>query len=396
VPLIKTVLLILLFISCHLFVGVARAAIVSSDNYGSDNDDLREKEPVPDATQKTPLDNRLGSNIAKKLRGGEWVVAPIPNYDPSQQWGLVLLAQRIFAHEEGVKPSIAVGAVFATEKKSYGGVAGYVGRLNEDHMRLNLFGGYAKVNTDFYGIGKNESQKDLSVLLEQDVVFLATELLPRVGDGFYLGPTLSYIDIKNAFDIPNVPPTVSSSGQMDSESLVPGVKFQYDKRNNTFYPTEGIYTNLNLQFYDERLGGGHTFQRYKANFNQYFSIINDDVIAARAAIQANIGDVPFYNMAIFGQGPDLRGFKAGKYRDKILWATQGEYRHRFNDHWGMVLFGGVGDVADEISDLSLTDLLWSGGTGVRYRLGKLNPVDFRVDVAHGDDWVWYFSVNQAF
>ncbi|WP_413294271.1 BamA/TamA family outer membrane protein [Bdellovibrio sp. HCB185ZH] len=387
-------LLISVIIQC--FFSETFAAIVNSDNYGSDNDDFDKKHPVPDATQKTPLDNRLGTKMAQKLRGGEWVIAPVPNYDPSQGWGLVLLAQRIFAHEENVKPSIAVGAVFVTEKKSYGGVAGYVGRLNEDRLRLNLFGGYAKVNSDFYGIGKDESQKDMSVLLEQNITFLMTELVPRIGDGFYLGPTLSFMDFKNSFNVSNVPPTVDPSSKLDSQAWVPGVKVQYDKRNNTFYPTEGIYTNFQMQFYDERFGGGHTFQHYKANYNQYFQILDDQVLAARAALQVNVGDVPFYHMAMFGQGPDLRGFKSGKYRDKMLWATQAEYRQRFNDHWGMVLFAGVGDVAEKASDLSLTDLLWSGGTGVRYRLGKENPVDFRVDVAHGDDWVWYFSVNQAF
>jgi outer membrane translocation and assembly module TamA len=113
-------------------------------------------------------------------------------------------------------------------------------------------------------------------------------------------------------------------------------------------------------------------------------------------MQANIGDVPFYDMAMFGMGPDLRGFKAGKYRDKILWDAQGEYRHRFTDHWGAVAFAGLGDVLGKMSELTLKNVLWSGGVGARYRLGKDNPVDFSVDVAHGDDWAWYFSVNQAF
>ena len=52
--------------------------------------------------------------------------------------------------------------------------------------------------------------------------------------------------------------------------------------------------------------------------------------------------------------------------------------------------------SDKVSDLKLTDLLWSGGVGGRYRLGAKNPIDFRVDVAYGDEWAWYFSVNQAF
>lgn len=375
----------------------ALGAIENTDNYGSENDDFgRNGQPIPDPTEKTPLDTRVGTKIHEKAGKGEWVVAPIPNYDPSQGWGLVLMAQKIFAHGEGVKPSMAVGAIFGTEKKSYGGVAGYIGRMNEDALRFNIFGGYAKVNSDFYGVGKDASERDLSVLLEQQYTFMTAQLLPRFSRGYYLGPTLMFSDVKNAFNIGGLPPNIDASSRMTSQTWVPGLKFQFDGRSNTFYPTDGIYTNLQIQFYDERFGGGYTFQRYKANYNQYIGIFDEDVLAVRASLQANVGDVPFYDMAMFGMGPDLRGFKAGKYRDKVLWATQGEYRHRFTDHWGAVVFGGLGDVVSSIADMTLKDVLWSGGAGARYRLGKENPVDFSVDIAHGDDWVWYFSVNQAF
>ncbi|WP_413561163.1 BamA/TamA family outer membrane protein [Bdellovibrio sp. HCB209] len=385
---------ILLVICCS---SISWGALESSSNYGADNDDLgKSRPPIADPTQKTPLDYTLSGRTTEKTRQGEWVIAPIPSYDPSQGWGVALLAQKIFSHSENVKPSMAVGGVFATEKKSYGAVAGYIGRLHEDSLRFNIFGGYAKINSDFYGVGKNESAKDLSVLLEQDYTFASAQFLPRWANKVFAGLTLTFVDMKNSFDIPTLPIPVSVSDKLNSESWVPGIKAQFDGRDNTFYPTQGVYTNLQIQFYDENWGGGHTFQKYKANLNKYFQAHQDGVLAARGALQANVGDVPFYDMAVLGLGPDMRGFKAGKYRDKVLWDIQGEYRYRFTDHWGVVLFSGAGDVTSSLSDITLKNLLWMGGTGLRYRLGRENPVDFSVDLAHGDDWVWYFSVNQAF
>ncbi|WP_413578371.1 BamA/TamA family outer membrane protein [Bdellovibrio sp. HCB290] len=409
-PLKKSILYVLALILVN--GQSAGAEIQSSSNFGSDVNDFEHHEPpMLDPTQKTPLDFQptAGSDVEadedtlykpepgvkEKKSKGELVLAPVPNYNPSQGWGLALLGQKIFPTSKGVKPSMGIGAVFGTQKKSYGGVLGYVGRLNEDRLRLNVFGGAARINSDFYGTGKDAGVRDQYVLMEQDAAFGSAQLLPQLAEGFFLGVTLGYSKMKTSFEFDQLPPEVSNRTITD-ENWLPGFKGQYDSRNNSFYPTTGIYSNFQGQFFDKNFGGDHTFQRYKVSYNQYFTVFSEDVIAVRAATEANIGDVPFYNMAVFGQGQDMRGYKAGQYRDNILWAAQSEYRHRFAAHWGYVVFGGFGDVIGKVSEFTLTDLLWAGGAGIRYRLGRENPVDFRVDVAYGDDWVGYFSVNQAF
>jgi hypothetical protein len=62
-----------------------------------------------------------------------------------------------------------------------------------------------------------------------------------------------------------------------------------------------------------------------------------------------------------------------------------------------VAFVSAGDLMPSPEELSLQDLLWGGGAGLRFRIAEENPVDFRIDLAHGDDqWLSYFSVNQAY
>jgi hypothetical protein len=51
----------------------------------------------------------------------------------------------------------------------------------------------------------------------------------------------------------------------------------------------------------------------------------------------------------------------------------------------VVAFFGVGAVADKFSDIGAGDLLPGGGGGLRFRLLKKYPVNFRIDYGQGKD-----------
>ena len=71
-----------------------------------------------------------------------------------------------------------------------------------------------------------------------------------------------------------------------------------------------------------------------------------------------------------------------------MFATQAEYRlmmpaDNFLGRFGIVAFGGFGAVAGNFSDIGFSDLLPGGGGGLRFRLTKKYPVNFRIDYAVG-------------
>ena len=71
-----------------------------------------------------------------------------------------------------------------------------------------------------------------------------------------------------------------------------------------------------------------------------------------------------------------------------MFATQGEYRLMFPSpgfmgRFGMVAFAGFGGVGRKFSDIGFSDLLPGGGAGVRFRLLKKQPINFRVDYGFG-------------
>ncbi len=64
---------------------------------------------------------------------------------------------------------------------------------------------------------------------------------------------------------------------------------------------------------------------------------------------------------------------------------------------GVVAFAGVGEVASDVGELNSENLLPSIGAGIRYRLTKQHPINFRVDVARGkNDTAIYVGVGEAF
>ena len=75
--------------------------------------------------------------------------------------------------------------------------------------------------------------------------------------------------------------------------------------------------------------------------------------------------------------------------------TQVEYRLNLPGRHGMVFWGGVGAIADDISEFSSDKLLPNGGVGYRF---EVKPrVNLRLDMAWGDgDTGFYFNVNEAF
>ena len=98
--------------------------------------------------------------------------------------------------------------------------------------------------------------------------------------------------------------------------------------------------------------------------------------------------VPIYDLCLFGTSSDLRGYTAGRYQDRRMFATQAEYRlnmppKKILERVGFVFFGGFGGVGSKFSDIGWSDLLPAAGGGLRFRLTNKDRVNFRVDYGIG-------------
>ncbi|AHZ83950.1 BamA/TamA family outer membrane protein [Bdellovibrio bacteriovorus] len=337
-------------------------------------------------------------NAIQKKDKNEFVIAPIPFLNPSQGWGIALMGQYIFTlKEDESPPSIVGGGAFYTEKHSYGGGLAYSGKLANDQWRVGLATGKATVFYDFYGIGYNQNKQNLSVPLKQEVDFAGIRLMKQITNKLFLGLELIGAEITTGIESENIPAGLTDKLVAKTNFVAPNLKAERDTRNDSFYPTEGSLFDLQAEFHSEDLHDNTTYQTYKIAWNQYIQLAPFSVFAYRLMARFAYGDAPFYSLSMFGQGGDLRGYETGKYRDKMMWAAQGEYRYRFSDRWGGVAFAGAGQLAPKVSDFEGAAFLGSGGLGVRFKIAQKNPVDFRFDTAYGDQKIsYYFSVGQAF
>jgi len=122
------------------------------------------------------------------------------------------------------------------------------------------------------------------------------------------------------------------------------------------------------------------------------------VLAYNLFVCGTGGDPPFYGNCIYGANNELRGYTAAQYLDRYMFATQLEYRLSLLRRFGVVGFGGVGEVmAGGSQILRSNSLLPAGGGGLRFQVSKKYRVNLRADFARGRDmWTWGMGVGEAF
>lgn len=334
-------------------------------------------------------------------------MAPIPISSPAIGSGLEWAVGYVFpfSRRDKVSPHSIVGiGGLVTDNGSHGAVLGGRLYLKDNKYRLAVAGGHAKVNADIYGIGNEAGNAGAYLPLTTKGSAFITEPLFRIGKGFYLGPRFQYRNLSlslnqeelNLPDIEINPPDdlrdVLDQIRPDllhQQTVAIGPRFQWDTRDNTYYPRRGVFLDSGIDVFSGALGSKFNYQYYKVAFNKYTSLSPHQVLAVRGMGCAAAGEhVPIYDLCLFGFSNDLRGYPAGRYQDRRMFATQAEYRLNlplkgFLGRFGIVAFGGFGGVGEKLTKISFSDLLPSGGGGLRFRLTKENPINFRVDYGFG-------------
>jgi len=374
-------------------------------------------DPQPEQTQPAQTQAAQAQTEPKKPA---WILAPIPIVNPAIGEGLEWIVARVFPLDKQDKTSppsaVGVGGLF-TDNGSVGVAVG--GRLyfKEDRYRLTAATGGAKINADVYGIGQEAGDRGIFLPLTGKGSGVMGEFLFRLRKGIYVGPRTQYRNLKlqinrEDVDIPDInDPPEELEGILDElrndltqqQTVAIGPRFQWDTRDNTFYPKRGFILDSGIDFFSKSLGSEFSYQYYKIVFNKYTSIGKEQVIAVRGMGCAAAGDrVPIYDNCLFGSNSDLRGYPTGRYQDRRMFATQAEYRlmlpfKNFLGRFGIVGFGGFGGVGKKFSDISFSELLPAGGGGIRFRLSKTYPINFRVDYGIGRvDQTLTISVGEAF
>lgn len=337
-------------------------------------------------------------------RKGSFVVAPLPISSPALGTGIIPVLGYIFPlqKDDHVSPPSVVGTAGIVTNNGTRGFGAFADLyMKEKTYRITAAYVRGNLNYDLYGVGLAAGNAGNKLPLEQSGQVFRSEALRRVAWDFFLGfrilsgsSTIAIRSSSNTQPGPEPPPDIG----LDTALRALGVRLNRETSPNRFYPTGGTLLDFTSDFFSQALGSKYTFQSYKFTFNKYGSLSKNQVLAYNLFVCGTGGQPPFYGNCIYGANNELRGYTAGRYLDRYMFATQLEYRLSLPKRFGVVGFGGIGEVIPGGSQaLRINNFLPAGGGGLRFQLSKAYRVNLRADFARGKDtWTWSMGVGEAF
>jgi hypothetical protein len=393
--------------ACCLFAAIANAQEAShpADN-ASPHDLLATLLPdTPSAeASANPQTEGISKQVGSSEKRGSLVIAPIPISSPALGTGVIPVLGYIFSlrKSDKISPPSVIGVAGLITNNGTRGFAAY-GDLffREDTYRITSAYVRGNLNYDLYGLGFDAGNMGRKLPLEQTGEILRAEALRRLAWKFFLGVRFwtgtsviaTRLDQRAASE---VEPPADIGLHTTLRAL--GIRLKRETSPNRFYPTTGTSLDFTSDFFSEALGSKYSFQAYRFTFNKYGSLSKNQVLAYNLFICGTGGHPPFYGNCIYGANNELRGYTAGRYIDRYMFATQLEYRLSLPKRFGVVAFGGVGEVVPGGSKaFRSSNLLPGGGGGLRFQLSKKYRVNLRADVARGiDTWTWGMGVGESF
>jgi outer membrane protein assembly factor BamA len=325
------------------------------------------------------------------------VIAPVPGRSPQVGWTLALGGGYFLGprdEDSDVAPSILGGFGWYAENGSYAFGAGGNLHLLDDDLRVKFGAGYMDVRYRYYGKGQQENDRGVSLDILQEAPMYFASASYRVWKKLYMG--LGYL----AGSVDTRPKIVVDENFLDpTVSLDIGaitIPITVDTRDHEQFPRHGWLMDGRTMLYRKDAGGDFDAETYMISLNRYIPMRENDVLAFRGYFRTTGGNAPFFILSTFGGSSDLRGYPSGRYRDKAMYALQGEYRWAMNDKWIFTGFAGFGEVAPDFGGFG-DNYLPAAGVGARFVVSQKHRVSLSFDIARGKDGTeYYFGVGEAF
>lgn len=199
---------------------------------------------------------------------------------------------------------------------------------------------------------------------------------------------------------------VEEGGRLDTGAVVGaasdvahglGISGLYDSRDNKASATRGVNTRVSALGFPSFLGSHRQFARFELDARGYVTLPWEHVLANQITFQGNTGSPGFQSLARLGGAELMRGVYEGRWRDRLAWTAQTEYRAHLFWRFGAVAFFAVGDVAPDFAGFGPEPVKWAGGGGLRLALSPEEGVYGRADVGYTPREVGvYVAIGQAF
>lgn len=353
---------------------------------------------APAAGEQTDADEEKDEGDARKKR--DILILPVPLSTPATGTGLVVGVVMFETPADSKMQRVTGAGVAYTSTGTRAIGALHTRTFDHDRIRMRALATYTDAELNFYGVGPEAGDRNDPIDLRQREFTVLLEGQVRVFTDGFAGVRLKYSDIRSTPQVPDPtdPDAVLLAPELKNTLSLLGPIVTYDTRDDSLNPRKGVLATANWMFGITALGSTFSQHKFQANANFYVPLGERTVIAARASMCGASQYRPIHNLCFFGSQNDLRGYEAGRYRDRASWAVQGELRQKLFGRFGGVVFAGVGGIAPSLGDvIGHTKFLPSAGIGVRYQPLRKTNINLRLDLAVGRDSTGvYFGIAEAF
>jgi len=335
-------------------------------------------------------------NDTSDISKPQFLVYPTVAFAPETSWEFGISSLLVYYAKQDTANRLSEinGFTFFTLENQYGKDRWFfLGRIR--FQSFPLF---------YHGIG-NDTPKDYIARVDANQIFIKERVLRKIKRDLFIGLE---IDFQRLSSVGFVPAEGNNNleelplGNQGSTNLGFGIGFVHDNRHNVLNVRKGLFSELALLHYNQAWGSTYNFTSVVSDNRIYRPIGENNVFAAHVLGQFNSGNVPFNQLALMGGESIMRGYYYGRYRDRNQLAAQLEYRFLpipfgFTDRLGAAVFAGAGKVFPEIKSFDLSNIVVSGGAGIRFLLFPKKDIYTRFDVAFTNEGPgYYLFIGEAF
>ena len=345
-------------------------------------------------------------NNKSDIEQPQLLLYPTVSYAPETTWEIGLSSLYVYYAKRDTinRLSEISGFTFFTLEQQYGLWLDHA--IYSDSDRWFLLGKlrFQSFPLYYHGIGTN-TPKEYTARVDANQVFIKERILKKIKKNLFLGleidyQSLSAVDfvlaksMNNNFKFP--------LGNNGSNNLGLGVGLVYDSRHNVLNVRDGFFSELGILNSNSVWSSNYNFTSIYSDTRFYKPMGSKNVLATQLLSQFNFGDIPFNQLSQLGGESMMRGYYYGRYRDNHQLAAQAEFRFlpipfHFTNRIGAAVFTSAGTVFNKLDNLSIPNLKFSAGAGLRFLLFPKKDIWTRVDYAFTrEGGGFYLFIGEAF
>lgn len=330
------------------------------------------------------------------------ILFPIAYYTPETSVAFGGLMINNFKKVSEGKTSHLLSSISYTAKKQSIFVTSPRVYLRGGRIEIFSFARYMFFPSEYFGRGNHTLAENKQVYTYN---LFATEIgvKHKVISDFFFAPYMGHLKQKIVkSDDGGLLASELASGFGEYTQNYTGFYFGWDTRDFVNAPLNGAYyfVSLSRHWTHDALGliESKFFDKQEIDLRQYVNLAEKKVLALNLNIAKIDGkSVPFQSLLRLGGANSLRGYLAGRYRDKAFGVFQADYRFDISEKLAASFFAGLGTVASDLNGLSQNRRRHAVGAGLHYIADKENRQKFRLDLGFGEgERAIYVVFGEAF